>query len=96
MAATQTIENEAPLVLDSEGGRVKTPKPFVGSQKYVRLKDRDGFVISWTPLLRLVPENMEVFESETPPPEYIPNLVDWMVQAQSQKAEAAATAKRGK
>ena len=90
MAATKTIENEAPIVLDAEGSRVRVPKPQTGVQKYIRLKNRDGFVISWHPEIHIKSDEMEVFESDVLPPEYIPNLVDWMVSVQNQKAAEAA------
>lgn len=66
----------------------------MAAQKYVRLKNRDGHVIDWHRNLNIVPDDMEVFESEVQPPENIPDLVEWMVSAQNQKVERAA--KRGK
>lgn len=62
----------------------------MAAQKYVRLKNREGLVIDYHRELHIVPDDMEVFESETPPPEKIPNLIDWMVAQQAQKAEKAA------
>lgn len=62
--------------------------------KYIRLKDRDGFVIDWHHEIHIVPERMEVFESDVPPPERIESVVDYLVSVQAQKAAQKAAAKK--
>lgn len=66
------------------------------SKKYIRLKNRNGHVVDWTPAIHIVPEDMEVFESDVPPPERIANLVDWKVSLIDQKAKDAVAKRAAK
>jgi hypothetical protein len=58
----------------------------MAAQKYVRMKNRDGRVIDWHRELHIVPDTMEVFESDVTPPDNIPDLLEWKVGLVDMKA----------
>lgn len=57
--------------------------------RYVVLNDRAGRVIDWNRELHITSE-MEVFETNDTVPEFIPNLVNWMVEAKTAQIERMA------
>lgn len=68
----------------------------MAAQKYVRIKDRNGLVIDWHRELHIIPERMEVFESETTPPDYIEDLLEWKVAQVNDAAAKVAAVKKPK
>lgn len=59
----------------------------MAAQKYVRLKNRNGRIIDWHHELHIIPEDMEVFESDVVPPDEIPDLLEWKIKQVDAKAE---------
>ena len=59
-----------------------------GKEKYVRVKNDGGRTMGWNREMHITGD-LEVFESDVPVPERIPDLVNWMFEQQALKTAAA-------
>ena len=61
-------------------------------EKYVRIKSDGGRTMGWHREMHIT-SDLEVFESDVPVPERIPDLVEWMFEQQAIKNDAAVAEK---